>query len=96
MSMKRNVLGVDVEKVLRDETLVESSLGNIPDFRLEEAVDLMIARLTSHIKLHITQDRSRDPVEKSDAINRAAKVLKEIEDDVLELVKEKLLMYSRE
>lgn len=96
VTRKRNILGVDVSRVLREETLVESVLGTVPEFRLQESVDLMIERLTSHIKTHILQDKSRDPIERSQAIDKAAVVIKEIREEVLELVKEKLLVYSRD
>lgn len=97
MNFKKNkkILGVDIPLILKEQNLTESSLGSVPDFKVDEAVDLMVERISSIIKSHILQDKSRDPVERNEAINNAAIVLKEIKNDVSDLVKEKLYIYSR-
>lgn len=93
--MKKNILGVDVKKILKEETIVESSLGRIPDFKIDDAVDQCINALSLHVKSYILQDKSRDPIELNMAVNDAKIVLKEISEEMKEMIKEKLFGFSQ-
>ena len=93
--LKKNVLGVDIHKVLKTQPLSEAALGMIPDFKIDEAVDTCVDRLASHIKSYILQDRSKDPVQRNEAITDAAIVLDEIREEMKEMIKDKLFTYSR-
>lgn len=93
--MKKNILGVDVKKILKEETLIESSLGRIPDFKIEDAVDQCINALSLHVKSYILQDKSKDPYELNVAVNDAKVVLKEIGEEMKEMIKEKLFNFSK-
>jgi hypothetical protein len=91
----KKILGVDTSKLLKDSRLDENILGHIPDFMIEQAVDSCVNQLAQHMKSHILKDRSRDPVEKSEAINSAQLVLKDIRNELLEMIQEKLFGFTR-
>lgn len=95
MKRKKEILGVDVRKVLRDEPLNEEILKNIPDFMLDGAVDSCINLLEKHLTTHILQNLSRDPLERSRAITEAQEMLKELRVDMKELVQERIFYFSR-
>lgn len=97
MKKNRTVLGVDLDVLSPPEPkpLREGILGTVPDFKVEEAVDLLVERLAQITKAHILQDRSKDPVQRNQAIGEAQVMLKSIKEEVLEVVQNKLLSYSR-
>jgi hypothetical protein len=92
---RKTVLGVNIAKLRGHHSLNEAILGKIPDFKIDEAVDLCTERLGQYIKFYIYQDKSRDPVERNKAIIDAQIVLKELDDEIKELVKNKLFNYSK-
>ena len=91
---KKEILGVDVRKVLRDEPLNEEILKNIPDFMLDGAVDSCVNLLEKHIISYIMQNRSRDPIERNRAITEAQEMLKELHADIKDLVQERVFYFS--
>lgn len=95
MSTRKKILGVDTTKLLRDSRLSENILGQIPDFKIEEAVDACIQLLSQQVKTYILADRSHDPIERNEAINHAHDALKELRVELLEKVQEKLFGFTR-
>ena len=95
---KRHVLGVDLDLLAPPEPkpLKENILGTAaPDPKIEEAVDLMLVRIGNLVKSHILQDKSKDPYQRSKSIDDAKLMLKELRGEVLSMVQDKLVNYSR-
>lgn len=95
MVIRKKILGVDTVKLLKDSRLSENILGQIPDFKIEEAVDVCIQLLSQQVESYILADRSHDPVERSEAINHAHDALKDLRAELLEKVQEKLFGFTR-
>ena len=95
MKTKRKILGVDTAKLLKDSRLDENILGHIPDFKIEEAVEACINLLAQHAKSHILMDKSKDPVQRSQAIENAHKALHELKLELLDKVQEKMFGFTR-
>jgi hypothetical protein len=92
---KKQILGVDVMKLSKNHKINESILGRMPDFKIDEAVDLCVDRLAQYVKSYILQDVSKDPVQRNASIVNANLVLDELREELGEIVKEKLFMYSK-
>lgn len=89
-SKLRKIISEEVRSVLKESDLARG----IPDFVLSQVASDAAESMKMHLKRHISQV-AQDPSKQRQMLSAAAVVLKELEDDMRELLQNKLESFLR-
>lgn len=89
-SKLRKIISEEVRSVLNESDLARG----IPDFVLSQVASDAAESMKMHLKRHISQV-AQDPSKQRQMLSAAAVVLKELEDDMRELLQNKLESFLR-